>query len=133
MARSLLTMRTQADRDRACAWIKNGPVGMRVEFREAKRSTEQNDLMWEMLTDISKQKTNHGQKYTPDIWKVLFMSAFGHEVTFIPALEGHTGVIPMGLSSSELSKREMTELIDFIMAWGAEHGVQFTIEKKRAA
>ena len=133
MSRAVLIIRSAADRAKVCKWAMNVPEQTRIEFREAKRSTDQNDFMWELLTDVSKQKTNHGQKYTPDDWKALFMNALGQEVKFIPALEGYTGVIPLGMSTSKLSVPEMTALIDFILSWGAQNGVVFTIDKRREA
>lgn len=80
--------------------------------------------MWAMLTDIASQKEHAGRKYTPDQWKVLFMHACGREVQFIPALDNST-FIPWGQSSSDLSKEEMTNLIEFMFAWGAENSVTF--------
>jgi hypothetical protein len=52
------------------------------------------------------------------------MHACGREVQFIPSLDNAT-FIPWGQSSSDLSKAEMTELIEFIGMWGAENGVVF--------
>jgi hypothetical protein len=77
-----------------------------------------------MLTDVARQKDHSGRRYTPDEWKVLFMHACGREVQFMPSLDGKT-FIPWGYRSSDLGKEEMSELIDFIGAWGAEHGVVF--------
>jgi hypothetical protein len=88
--------------------------------------------MWALLTDVATQKEHHGRRYTPDQWKVIFMAACGREVQFIPSLDGST-FIPWGQSSSDLSKAEMTDLIEFIMSWGAENGVAFNEPKARAA
>jgi len=96
----------------------------RVEFRAAKRSVEQNSKMWAMLTEVSEQSEHGGRRYTPDQWKILFMHACGREVQFLPSLDGST-FIPWGQSSSDLSKREMIDLIECIYAWGTEHGVVF--------
>ena len=98
------------------------PTGSRVEFKAPKRTLPQNDRFWAMLTDISTQKTHTGRKFTPDQWKVLFMHACGREVQFLPSLDGAT-FIPWGQSSSDLSKDEMTDLIEFMFAWGAENGI----------
>lgn len=124
MARSLLILNSPERRARAATWCKTAPAGTRVEFREAKRSTEQNALLWSMLTDVSKQVTHMGRSYTADEWKVLFMHAMGQEAQFVPALDGRT-FVPLGYRSSELSKAEMSELIESIFAWGAAHGVTF--------
>ena len=77
-----------------------------------------------MLTDVSTQAQHMGKHYTADQWKILFMHACGRETQFLPALDGST-FIPWGQSSSDLSKQEMTDLIETIFAWGAEHGVVF--------
>lgn len=124
MTRALLTVREPIDRERATRWVASAPVGTRIEFKKPKRTIPQNDRMWAMLTDIASQKEHAGRKYTPDQWKVLFMHACGREVQFIPALDNST-FIPWGQSSSDLSKEEMTSLIEFMFAWGAENSVTF--------
>jgi hypothetical protein len=80
--------------------------------------------MWAMLTEVAEQATHMGQRYTPDQWKILFMYACGREVQFLPGLDGKT-FLPWGQSTSDLSKEEMSDLIEFIHAWGAENGVVF--------
>jgi hypothetical protein len=114
------------------SWIDQAPNGTRLEFKAPRRSLPQNDRMWAMLTDIAQQATHAGRKYAPDQWKVLFMHACGREVQFIPALDG-AAYIPWGQSSSDLSKSEMTDLIEFMLAWGAQNGVTFHDDKAEAA
>lgn len=132
MSRALVVIRGKVERERVARWASQAPYGTRVEFKGEKRSLPQNDRMWAMLTDVSRQAEHCGKKYTPDQWKVLFMHACGREVQFIPALDGST-FIPWGQSSSDLSKQEMTDLIEFIFAWGATHGVTFNENAERAA
>lgn len=124
MTRYLVVLYSDFDRAKAINFIRKAPEGTRVELKAAKRSLPQNDRMWAMLSDVATQKEHNGRKYTPDMWKIIFMHACGREVQFIPALD-HKTFIPFGQSSSDLSKQEMSELIDFIHAWGAENGVVF--------
>lgn len=124
MTRYAFVINSTADRQRVSSAIAQCPFGTRVEMKAAKRSLPQNSRLWAMLSDIATQKEHNGRKYTPDQWKVLFMSACGREMQFIPALDG-TGFIPYGNHSSDLSKEEMSALIDFMHAWGAENGVIF--------
>ena len=124
MGRALVTIKAETDRLRVASWAAKAPYGTRVEFKAAKRSLPQNDRMWAMLTDVATQKEHAGRKYTTDQWKILFMHACGREVQFIPSLD-NTTFIPWGQSSSDLSKSEMTDLIEFIFKWGAENGVVF--------
>jgi hypothetical protein len=128
MSRALVTILSRADRERARHWIDRAPPGTRVEFKAAKRTGEQNDRMWAMLTDVARQKTHAGRRYTTDQWKVLFMHACGREVQFLPALDSST-FLPYGQSSSDLSKQEMHDLIEFMFAWGAENGVAWSDPK----
>ena len=131
MGRALICISGPASREKATHWITKAPTGTRIEFKAAKRSLPQNDRMWAMLTDVAEQKEHAGRRYTADQWKVLFMHACGREVQFIPALDGTT-FIPWGRSSSDLSKAEMTDLIEFIFSWGAQNGVVFQDEVRAA-
>lgn len=124
MGRALVIVQTQADREKVASWARKAPVGTRVEFKASKRTVDQNSRMWAMLTDVAMQAKHMGRSYTPDQWKVLFMHACGREVQFLPSLDGST-FIPWGQRSSDLSKQEMTDLIETIFAWGAEHHVVF--------
>lgn len=124
MTRYVTILRSPYDRAKAISLIRQAPDGTRMELKAMKRSLPQNDRMWAMLSDIATQKEHNSRKYTPDAWKVIFLCAIGREVQFIPSLDNKT-FIPWGQSSSDLSKQEMTDLIEFIAAWGAENGVTF--------
>lgn len=119
--RAQIVLNSREARDKAARWIQQAPPGTRLDFRGPQRSIEQNDRMWAMLTDIATQKTLSERRWTADQWKVVFLTALGRETQFIPDLEGK--FIPYGQSSSALSKHEMSNLIDFMLAWGAENGV----------
>ena len=122
MSRALIVITRKQDRERVARWAQQAPPGTRVTFKETKRSIPQNDKFWALLSDIAAQKEHMGRKYPADIWKLLFLDAFGRETKFVPALDGST-VVPIGQSSSDLSKAEMSELIQFIEAWASENGV----------
>jgi len=132
MSRALLTINTSADRQRAVAWASKAPEGTRIEFKRSKRSLPQNDHMWALLTDVARQLQWHGQHLTPDDWKLVFLDGLKREKRLVPALNGD-GFVNLGRSSSDLSKDEMSELIELIMAFGAEHGVEFGDHQERAA
>lgn len=124
MARALIVLAYTSDREKASRWVASAPWGTRIEFKAPKRTLPQNDRFWAMLTDVAAHMRKQGKDYTTDQWKAIFMHACGKEVSFLPSLDGKT-FIPWGQSSSDLSKDEMTDLIDFIAAWGAENGIQF--------
>lgn len=122
--RALVTIRTETDRDRVARWASQAPQGTRVEFKPAKRTIEQNSLLWALLTDVSRQLRWHGQKLSPDDYKLLFMDALKREMRMVRNLDG-TGFVNLGRSTSDLSKEEFGQLIELIYAFGAEHGVEF--------
>jgi hypothetical protein len=131
MSRAVIVMTDTATRQRAAAWCLKAPPGCRVEFREAKRTTDQNARMWAMLTEVARQVEWHGLKLSADDWKLIFMSGLNQEMRLVPNIEG-TGFVNLGRSSSALSKAEMGELMDLIEAFGAQHGVVFQ-DQARAA
>ena len=125
MSRALLVLNDRPARAQAHDLIERAPPGTRIEFKGARRSLPQNDRLWAMLTDISRQRDHYGRKYPAEIWKLLFMDACHKGKTrYIPTLDDRS-VIPAQQSSRDLSKDEMSELIEFIAAWGAENGVRF--------
>lgn len=132
MSRVALILGNPKARAQGARWCMNAPAGTRVEFKETKRSIPQNDRMWAMLTDVSKQAIHMGRKYSPEQWKAIFMHALGQEVEFLPSLDGAT-FIPVGYHSSDLGKSEMAALIDLIHVEGAKLGVVFHDEHSEAA
>lgn len=132
MTRAVLVLNAASVRERAIAWCRKAPPGTRVEFKDVKRSLPQNDRMWAMLTDIARQKEHMGRRYTVDQWKEIFLDALGRETTFAPSLDGST-FIPLGRHSSDLSKGEMSDMIELLFSWGAENGVEWSEPKQEAA
>lgn len=132
MGRALVTINSAGDRHKVAAWASKAPWGTRVEFKASKRSIPQNDRMWAMLTDVAQQLPWHGIKLTPDDWKLIFLDALKREVRMVPNIDGN-GFVNLGRSSSDLSKAEMTDLIECIFAFGANHGVRFQEPQESAA
>jgi hypothetical protein len=132
MGRALFTLNSNADREKAAAWAWKAPWGARVEFKEVKRSLDQNAKFWACLTDVATQLRWHGLKLSTDDWKLIFLDALKREVRMVPNIDGN-GFVSLGRSSSDLSKDEMADLIELILAFGAEHGVEFHETEARAA
>lgn len=132
MGRHLLVLWNDAMRKKAHDWIDRAPKETRLLFQGPRRSLDQNSKMWALLGEVSEQATHHGRKYDSETWKAIFMSALGQETRFVPNLDG-TGLIPIGHRSSNLSKEEMSALIELIYAAGAERGVIFHEPEEQAA
>ena len=103
--------------------IDRAPPGCVVNVREARRTSEQSDKMWAMLGDISRAKPM-GRRHTPDDWKAIFSHACGWECQFIEGLDGRP--FPQGFRSSRMTKAQMSALIEFMMAFGAEHTIAWS-------
>ena len=103
--------------------IDKAPANAVVKISPETRTLDQNSKMWAMLSDVSRSKPE-GRKHTPEIWKCLMMHACGHEVAFETGLDGRP--FPVGFQSSKLSKAQMADLIEFIYAYGATHGVRWS-------
>jgi len=125
----LFTLAHKTARARAVAAVESAPEGARVKIEEPARTLDQNALLWPLLTDIARQKQHAGQHLSPDEWKALFMHACGRELRFLPALDGK-GFVPFGMRSSKLTKSEFSELLEFILAWGAENAVVFSMKER---
>jgi hypothetical protein len=117
-------------RSRARVLIDKAPSGFIMELREPRRTLDQNDKLWAMLTDVSVAMPQ-GRRHTPDDWKAIFMNACGWECQFLEGLDGRP--FPQGFRSSKLTKTQMSALIDFIDAWGTENGVKWSDETKDKA
>lgn len=111
----------EAQRKLAHRLIDAAPADCVVNIREAKRSLEQNAKMHAMLSDVSRSKPM-GRVLKPEGWKALFMDMIDKKPSWEPNLDG-TGVVCIGYKSSHLNKSEMSDLIESIYAFGAEHGV----------
>lgn len=123
MTRAIVTINREFDRQRAANWINTAPIGTRVEFKAARRSVDQNARMWAMLTDVATQLQWHGEKLTTNDWKKLFLDALGRESKVVPGING--GIVSLSMSSSDLSKEEMSDLMEYMADFGARHGVKF--------
>lgn len=123
MTRRLFVL-SQKNYEQVVAEISNCPLGTRVELKEPKRTLPQNARLWACLTEVSEQLEHHGQYYTPEIWKRIFLHAFGKESLMILSLDG-SELVPFGLSSSDLSKKEMADFLEFVIAEGTMRGVVF--------
>lgn len=132
MSRAVLVLYGNAERRKAADWVAKAPPLTRIEFKGPRRTLPQNDRLWAMLTDVAEQMRWHGQKLTPDDFKLLFLDGLKRELRIVPNLTNN-GFVNLSRSSSDLSKEEMSDLLELIAAFGAEHGVVFGDEARTEA
>jgi len=109
-------------RQNAIEAIRNAPDGMVVEIKEKTRTLEQNSLLWPLLQCVSNQVNWYGHKLTPENWKDVFSAAL-KKSQIVPGIDG--GFVALGLSTSKLTKKDFSDLIEIIYAFGTENGVKF--------
>ena len=95
---------------------------MVLEVKPQTRSLEQNSRLWAMLTDISDQVEWYGRKLSPDDWKNIFTASLKKQ-DVVPGLDG--GFVVLGVSTSKMTKAEMSDLQTLMEAFGVEKGVFF--------
>lgn len=124
-------LRSTFARQRACELIMKAPGGFIAEVREPRRTNAQNDKMHAMLTDIARAKPQ-GREHDKDVWKDIFLDALGVKADWVPSLDGQT-VLNTRRRSSHLTKAQMSDMIELMYSYGAEHGVRWSDEQEQAA
>ncbi len=114
-------LNSEVARYKAKRLVDLAPAYAVVNIKEARRTTDQNALLWALLSQISRAKPE-GRTLPPETWKCLFMAACGFECTFQPGLDGE-GFVPLGYKSSRLRKAEFSELIECIHEYAARHEI----------
>lgn len=110
-----------------CRFIREQGRKLVITVAEPKRSLEQNAAMWSALADVSRQvkwpMNGALQLLSPDDWKQILSAGLKREQRVAAGMDG--GFVILGQRTSQMSQREMGELLDLIYAFGAEHGVEF--------
>lgn len=90
------------------------------------RSSEQNAKFHAVLADIARQKQWAGQWLDVEDWKRLVTAAWiratGGHIRVFPSIDGQ-GMDVLYQHTSRLSKRDMVDLIEYVMAWAIGNGV----------
>ena len=113
-------------RQRAIEAIRTAQDGFVVTLAEATRNLEQNAALWPCLQAFSDQlewPVNGAMcKLSPAEWKTILSAAWRREsVRVAPGIDG--GMVMLGERTSTLSKREFSELLEFVHATAADRDV----------
>jgi len=97
------------------------PISVRIGPYRARRSPDQNKLLWALLTEVSQHVVVSGKKFSTEAWHEYLKGVLlGFDEILLP--DGTTRQIP--LSTAGLDVAEFSEYIERIYAWAAsEHGV----------
>lgn len=110
-------------RQRAVQAVREAPDGYAVTVGETTRTLDQNSKLWPMLTDVARDVVWDGEKLSKEEWKDFFTAALNKQ-RMVRGMEG--GIVFVGSSTSKMGKAKFSDLIELIMAFGAERGVRWT-------
>lgn len=122
-----------------------------ISVDEPKRSLPQNDRMWAMLTDIADQvgwkrarwrgdrcledggyvrvdELPTAARLTPEEFKDVISAALKKPRLF-GSIDGG-GVVAVGLRTSKMLKKDMTNLIELLFQFGAMHDIEWSEKAK---
>ncbi len=105
---------------------RHGRFKMAVSEWKDTRNNAQNRKMWALLTDISQQVEWHGVKYSKEDWKHIFTASLKGQRA-APMVDG-SGMVFLGQSTSKMTIAAMTELIEYMLWFGAEKNVIWSDE-----
>lgn len=128
MDKQVIYLNNPVARRNAAHLAATAPEGYRCEIRPKTRTLAQNDLMWSVLTDISRQVefVVNGElvKVSPEEVKDILTASLQRETRMAMGLDG--GMVILGQRTSRMTVRQMTELIELAHAFGAEKGVEWS-------
>lgn len=125
MSKAVIILSNDFARLKASSWLGKAPLGTVITFSKPKRSVEQNAMLWALLTDIAQQLPWHGLKLSASDYKDLLTAGLKRELRQVPNVDGD-GIVLLGARTSEMTVPEMADLLEMVMAFGAQHGVVFS-------
>jgi hypothetical protein len=115
--------------------VRNAPEHCVVEIKPRTRTLDQNAMLWRLLTITSRNvpwKVNgEDTLLTPDEWKDVFTASLSQEHRIAKGIRG--GFVMLGKSTSRMTVSQLSELIEFIYGFLAEHGVVVDVQEQETA
>jgi hypothetical protein len=99
-----------------------------LEIKATDKTREQELKYHAMIDEIAKQASHMGAKWSSEDWKRLLVDQFCKENgiktgVVIPNLSGD-GIVQLGLQTRKFTKEQASDFVEFLYAWGAEHGIK---------
>lgn len=125
---SLTEVRPMFLRAWAAAKVMAKAGSFELVLRLPTRSLDQNRKLWPMLQDIAHQLqwpvNGKLQRMSREDWKDVLTAGFQQESRIAEGIAG--GHVFLGMRTSRMSKRQFSELVEFIYAFGSGRGVRFS-------
>ena len=101
-----------------------------LEIKDASKSREQEEKYHAMIGEIAKQAQHLGAKWDEEDWKRMLVWQFckesgQNEGKIVPSLDG-TGIVQLGQQTRKFTKQQASEFVEWLHAWGAEHGITYS-------
>jgi hypothetical protein len=102
-----------------------------MDIQQAPKSREQEEKYHAMIGEIAKQAEHLGAKWDAESWKRLLVDQFMRDSKMdgnriLPNLDG-TGIVQLGSQTRRFSKEQASEFVEWLLAWGAEHGITYEV------
>jgi hypothetical protein len=102
-----------------------------LEIKESGKTREQEEKYHAMIGEIAKQAEHFGSKWDAESWKRLLVDQFCRDNgiktgAVIPNLSGD-GIVQLGMQTRKFTKEQASEFVEWLHAWGAEHGVTYEV------
>ena len=92
------------------------------------RTVDQNAKMWALLRDVSEQVpwpvNGCMTKLSAEDFKDIFTASLTKHHRMASGIDG--GFVILGMRTSKMTKEQLSELVELIYAFGAEHDVKWT-------
>lgn len=104
-----------------------------LEIKTASKSRVQEEKYHAMIGEIAKQTQHLGSKWDAESWKRLLVDQFCRDNgiktgAVIPNLSGD-GIVQLGHQTRKFTKEQASEFVEWLHAWGAEHGVVYEVNE----
>lgn len=110
--------------------IAGSPPGWVVSLDPPRRTLAQNKALHSAFGELAAQLEWHGRKLDADVWKRLCVAAWLREHNeapeLVPALDGK-GFDVIYERTSKMTKEQVSELLEWVYAFGAQNGVTFHV------
>jgi hypothetical protein len=100
-----------------------------MDIKAADKSRDQEQKYHAMIGEIATQASHLGAKWDAEDWKRMLVWQFCkdqklNEGKIVPSLDG-TGIVQLGQQTRKFTKEQASEFVEWLHAWGAEHGVTY--------
>jgi hypothetical protein len=103
-------------------------ASVKVDEAKSRRTLDQNAKFHAICHEVAQQCVWAGKARDAEAWKRLFLDAWARatqrrQVEIVPSLDGES-VVHLGVQSRSLPVDDMSELLEFVIAWCADNQVE---------